>query len=130
MYSSCLQKAVKYYLSQKSWIEAKLACQKMGMGLVSMETKEENICVKKILKDAGILMRIPLNLKKKTHTHIHTSHQQLHEELDKTLILKYKYCRQALDTSKDMDFTQQSRSTELRSLGQWRAFNLHRLGTQ
>jgi hypothetical protein len=38
---------------QATWGNARLACKKKGMDLVSMETEEENTCVKKLLKDAG-----------------------------------------------------------------------------
>jgi uncharacterized SAM-binding protein YcdF (DUF218 family) len=36
-----------------SWPKARDECKKMGMELVSMETEEENNCVKKLLRDAG-----------------------------------------------------------------------------
>jgi Lectin C-type domain len=37
-----------------SWPKAREECKKIGMELVSMETEEENNCVKKLLKDAGL----------------------------------------------------------------------------
>ncbi|XP_065336762.1 macrophage mannose receptor 1-like [Cloeon dipterum] len=52
----CFSMTTKHVLSNDtaSWAVARLNCKKLGMELTSMETPQENICVKSILKSAGI----------------------------------------------------------------------------
>ncbi|XP_059474426.1 macrophage mannose receptor 1-like isoform X2 [Neocloeon triangulifer] len=52
----CFNMTTTHFLSNdtQTWANARLECKKKGMELTSMETPQENICVKSILKAAGI----------------------------------------------------------------------------